>query len=58
MQILLSPSDGKVYQLRRVYSKALRDATELYIASAYLTDWSEIQPIGEFCDQVVFIVDK
>lgn len=56
MQVLLSPSDSEPNQLRRIYARALREATEIYIASAYLTDWVEDQAVGKSCKQIVFVV--
>jgi hypothetical protein len=56
MQVLLSPSNNDPNQLRRIYARALREATEIYIASAYLTDWAEDQAVGKLCKQIVFVV--
>lgn len=56
MQIILNPNDGETLQLKDIYSRAFRDATELYIASAYLTDWDKSKKLGKTCKHVVFIV--
>jgi hypothetical protein len=56
MQIILNPINGKSDHLRKVYSRALREATELYVATAYLTDWAEDQVVGNSCKQILFIV--
>ncbi len=40
MKILLSPNAGKATELRDVYKRAFSEAEEIYIASAYLTDWN------------------
>jgi hypothetical protein len=56
MQVLLSPNKSQPDQLRLIYARAIREATELYIASAYLTDWNGGQAVGKACKQIVFIV--
>lgn len=55
-QIFLSPNTERPGQLRAVYGRAFREATELYIASAYLTDWDAGQRLGRACQRVVFLV--
>jgi len=39
MDLLLDPGGPQVSQLRKLYLKAFREAAQLYIASAYLTEW-------------------
>jgi hypothetical protein len=56
MDILLNPSKSNPHQLRDIYAKALREATKLYIASAYLTNWDAKQKLGHACKELVFIV--
>jgi hypothetical protein len=56
MHILLDPDQRHPQQLRRIYLKAFREATELYIASAYLTAWEKSQSLSKRCRQLVFIV--
>jgi len=56
MQMILSGSDSQPNGLRAIYAKALREATELYIASAYLTDWDDEQTVGQSCKHLVFLV--
>jgi len=56
MQLFLTSSDTEPDQLWKVYAKALSEAAELYIASAYLTDWTVNQPVARKCKEIVFIV--
>jgi hypothetical protein len=56
MQILLSPNATKLSELRDVYNRALDEAEELYIASAYLTEWDLSHKLGSACKRVVFLV--
>lgn len=54
MHILLSPD--KNGRLSSVYRDAFNEATELYIASAYLTAWNPSAPLNKKCEQVTFLV--
>jgi hypothetical protein len=56
MQLFLTSGGHQPDDLRRVYAEAIRDATNIYIASAYLTDWSRDQPRPRACKELVFIV--
>lgn len=56
MEIVLSPDDNRPDRLRRIYERAFREAQELYIASAYLTDWGTGQWVSSSCDRIVFVV--
>jgi hypothetical protein len=56
MKILLTPDPGRSSPLRDVYDQAFKEATELYIASAYLTDWSASKPLGTQCKRLYFFV--
>jgi len=56
MQILLSPNTTKLTELREVYNRALDEAEELYIASAYLTEWDASHKLSSACKRVVFLV--
>src|ERR1035438_4335696 len=56
MQIVLNPSGTKRTELRDIYNRALDEADELYIASAYLTDWDASYKLGAACRRVVFLV--
>jgi hypothetical protein len=55
MRILLSPDIDGVDNLRDVYLRAFRDAEELYIASAYLTDWDHRYKLSSRCKRAVFV---
>jgi hypothetical protein len=57
MQIVLSPNVKKGTELRDAYKRALEEAEELYIASAYLTDWdANYYKLGSRCQRVIFLV--
>jgi hypothetical protein len=56
MKILLSPNTTPNTDLRDAYNGALRDAEELYIASAYLTDWDVKYKLGPACKHLTFLV--
>jgi hypothetical protein len=57
MRILLSGSGKKYDELRDLYKRALWEAREIYIASAYLTDWDPAWKLGSACQKIVFILD-
>ena len=56
MKILLNPNATKRTELRDLYNHALDEAEELYIASAYLTNWDASHKLGSACKRVVFLV--
>jgi hypothetical protein len=56
MKILLNPNATKQTELRDVYNHALDEAEELYIASAYLTNWDASHKLGSACKRLVFLV--
>ena len=56
MKILLSPNVGKATELRDVYKRAFSEAEEIYIASAYLTDWNSSYKLQAGCKRLVFLV--
>jgi hypothetical protein len=53
--ILLNPDANHSKQLRDAYARAFGEATELYIASAYLTAWEPNPPLSRECKSIVFI---
>lgn len=55
MEIILSPANGRV-QLRDLYEKGLKDAVEIHIASAYLTNWDKKLEIGRGCKRITFVI--
>jgi len=56
MKILLCPNAERPSELDDLYSKAFREAEELYIASAYLTDWNPNRRLGAGCKRLLFLV--
>lgn len=58
MRILLSPAVERVDSLRNLYLRAFREAQEIYIASAYLTDWDHRAKLGPRCNRAIFVAGK
>jgi len=56
MKIVLNPDIDKPSALRVAYDRAFKEATELYIASAYLTEWNASNPLNKVCKRVLFVV--
>lgn len=56
MDIFLAPDHKRPQVLQALYEKAFREAQELYIATAYLTDWSTKSRVSSSCDRLVFVV--
>jgi hypothetical protein len=57
MKMVLQPCSGRGrVSLRGLYDKAVTEATELFVLSAYLTDWLVTKPLGRECREVSFIV--
>lgn len=56
MDILLGPNDRRPDQLRSLYQRAFQEATELYITSAYLTDWDDRAKVAQSCQRAIFLV--
>lgn len=54
--ILLPNNEGSA--LEKCYHQALSEAVELYIASAYLTQWDIAVPLNKECKRFYFIVGK
>jgi hypothetical protein len=54
--ILLPESDNK--SLEHHYTNALKKAVELYIVSAYLTEWDDPAKLNDGCERFLFIVGK
>jgi HKD family nuclease len=55
-RLLLGPDNAKQNELRDAYGLALDQAEELYIASAYLTEWDTDYKLGNACKSLVFLV--
>jgi hypothetical protein len=56
MKILLSPNRKRPSELGDLYGYALQEAEELYIATAYLTDWNASRRLGVNCKRLLFLV--
>ncbi|MCX2894192.1 phospholipase D family protein [Stenotrophomonas lactitubi] len=57
MELFLHQSKQKS-QLGHRYTKAFREAVELYVVSAYLTEWDDALKISPECKRFRFIVGK
>lgn len=57
MNLILLPDSGDK-SLERHYNDALQKAIELYIVSAYLTEWDAPVALNEDCQEFRFIVGK
>lgn len=58
MRIILSGGGKESFELRALYDRALKEAEELYIASAYLTEWDPNWKLGSACRKLVFVVGR
>jgi len=58
MQVLLQPTTTNtgIGNLQSLYDNAISEATELFIVSAYLTEWRPKQSISPNCQRLSFIV--
>jgi len=54
--MLNSPGSDDVDRLKQAYQRAVRDAVELFVVTAYLTDWDSRVPLSEHCRRLVFVV--
>ena len=54
MNIIVTPTDHK--ELNRAYRHAITHAKELYIASAFLTDWVSRAPLNKSCRKLLILV--
>ncbi|SMQ26836.1 HKD family nuclease [Pseudomonas helmanticensis] len=57
MDLVLLPQSGGS-DLKDIYHRAFRQAEELYILSAYLTEWDVDVELGRHCKSFAFIVGK
>jgi hypothetical protein len=53
MDILLHPIDDQ--KLSNLYEKAISEAVELFIISAYLTEWNPTSKLNNKCEELTFI---
>lgn len=56
MKVLLSPGPVAGVSIARAYERAFRSARELYIATAFLTDWDFGQRLNRKCERLLFLV--
>ncbi|WP_407364238.1 hypothetical protein HKW97_24195 (plasmid) [Pseudomonas luteola] len=58
MDLILLPKKSEALSLEKIYHRALSRSKELYIVSAYLTEWGIEESIGSQCESFLFIVGK
>jgi HKD family nuclease len=58
MELILLPKQSEGLCLENIYQRALSQSKELYIVSAYLTEWGIEQKLGDQCESFLFIVGK
>lgn len=58
MDLILLPKKPEGLSLEKIYHRALSRSKELYIVSAYLTEWGIEEPLGDQCESFLFIVGK
>ena len=59
MKIILLPGGTTDrLPLRNLYERAIAEAHELFIVTAYLTEWNPKSVIRDDCDELSFIVGK
>jgi hypothetical protein len=57
LDIILHPQKSTTkFSLRDLYDRAISEAIELFIVSAYLTDWKPKKSISKKCEELSFIV--
>jgi hypothetical protein len=56
MEILLGPSTNGQRELARSYARAIKSSKELYIASAFLTNWGTHDRLCARCEKLLFLV--
>jgi hypothetical protein len=56
MQIFLNPNYKQPDSLREVYKHAFERAEEIYLATAYLTDWDASHKLNSRCKRLTFLV--
>jgi hypothetical protein len=55
MKIVLTPDQRHPKQLRLLYERAFREAQELFVATAYLTNWDTTRRVTAKCNRLTFI---
>jgi len=56
MEILLGPSNNGHVELARSYRRAIKSSKELYIATAFLTNWATQDRLSSNCHKFLFLV--
>jgi hypothetical protein len=56
MQIFLNPNHKEPDLLRDVYRRAFKQAEEICLATAYLTDWDLSHKLNPKCKRLTFLV--
>ncbi len=57
MKVILHPVNGPTtVSLTNLYDRAVSEAVELFIVSAYLTEWKPKRNINKHCEELSFIV--
>lgn len=56
MRILLGPSHNGHAELTRSYRRAIKSSKELYIATAFLTNWATRDRLSPSCHKFLFLV--
>ena len=57
MNVILHPVNGPItVSLINLYDRAVSEAVELFIVSAYLTEWKPKRNINKHCEELSFIV--
>jgi hypothetical protein len=56
VRIIISPGGTDGGALKKAYTQAFAESRELFIASAYLTDWSHSGTLSKRCKRLVFVV--
>jgi len=58
MELILLPKKSEGLSLEKIYQRALKRSKELYIVSAYLTEWGISEALGSQCESFLFIVGR
>lgn len=56
MDILLGPSNNGHAELARSYRRAIKSSKELYVATAFLTNWATQDRLSSDCHKFLFLV--
>lgn len=56
VSLILVPHPDQAGRLGAAYAQAIKEAVELYVASAYLTNWLPRPRVGKHCSKILFLV--